>query len=126
MRVLLQWHSSCFPECRSQFEGQSSVFQPSLFAAHVIRGRIAIRNSRPSWDNWYSTRGGISLKASRSTSPAFLSFCKVSDNDLGLIPFNLFSKSLNRRTLKLPRVFMMSSAHFLLITSIIPSIGQKH
>jgi hypothetical protein len=98
----------------------------SLIAAHLSRGTMAAASSTPSCDNEYSTRGGISAKLSLLIILSVCSCFNVSESVFGLMPLNSFIRSLNRSFRRLQRTLMMKSAHFLLITSIIPSMGQRH
>ena len=97
----------------------------SLIAAHLKRGTIAAASSMPSWDSEYSTRGGISAKLSLLIILSACSCFSVSERVFGLMPSNSFNKLLNRSFRRLQRTLMMKSAHFLLMMSMIPSIGQK-
>ena len=96
-----------------------------LFAVHSKRGIIDFLSSTPSLVREYSTLGGISAKGSRLIKPSAWRSFSVPDRVFGLIPFNVSMSLLNLSFPLLPRVLMMSSAHFLLITSMMPLSGQR-
>ena len=95
-----------------------------LFAVHSKSGIIDFLSSVPSFVSEYSTRGGISANDSRLIKPSACRSFSVSDRVFGLMPFNVSISLLNLSFLLLPMVLMISSAHFLLITSMIPLSGQ--
>jgi len=86
---------------------------------------IAFHSPLPSSVREYSTRGGISAKDSRCTKPSFCSFFRVSETVFGLTICSCFMSSLNRALPQLPMTLIIKSAHFLPITSIMPSSGQE-
>lgn len=106
-------------------EAHLSLFPCSLVAAHFKRGMIAFLSSIPSRVSEYSTRGGISAKDSLLINPSAWSSFSVSDKVFGLIPPNSSIKPLNLSLSRLPRALTIKSAHFLLMTSMTPSRGQK-
>ena len=95
-----------------------------LFAVHSKRGIIDFLSSVPSVVREYSTRGGISAKDSLVIKPSAWRSFSVSDRVFGLIPRSVSMSLLNLSFPLLPKVLMISSAHFLLITSMIPLSGQ--
>ena len=102
-----------------------SLFTCSLFAVHSRRGIIDFLSSTPSFVSEYSTLGGISAKDSRLIKPSVWSSFRVSDRVFGLMPFRVSIIWLNLSFPLLPKVLMISSAHFLLIMSIMPFSGHR-
>ena len=96
-----------------------------LELAHFIIGIINLRSSTPSCVREYSTLGGISANASLFTKPSVSSSLSLSVNDLGLILYKDSITSLNRNFSWFPTSAMIWRAHFLLMTAIIPSRGQR-
>ena len=101
-----------------------SLFVLLLFAVHSKRGIIDFLSSAPSFVKEYSTRGGISAKASRLIKPSAWRFFSVSDRVFGLMPLNVSTSLLNLNFPQLPNALMMRSDHFLLIRSMMPFSGQ--
>jgi len=97
-----------------------------LFAVHSRSGIIDFLSSIPSFVREYSTRGGISAKDSRVISPSVCRSFSVSESVFGLMPCRVSIILLNLSFPWLPNVLIMRSAHFLLITSMMPFRGQRH
>ena len=97
-----------------------------LRAAHRISGIIAFPSSIPSSVSEYSTRGGISAKDCRVISFSACRSLSVSERVFGLMPPSSFMRSVNLSLPLLQSPLMIRSAHFLLMTSMTPSMGQKH
>jgi hypothetical protein len=97
-----------------------------LFAVHSRSGIIDFLSSVPSFVREYSTRGGISAKDSRVIRPSFWRSFNVSESVFGLMPCRVSIILLNLSFPWLPNVLIIRSAHFLLITSIMPFRGQRH
>ena len=102
-----------------------SLFTCSLFAVHSRRGIIDFLRSTPSFVSEYSTRGGISANDSLWIRPSVWSSFRVSDRVFGLMPCRVSIIWLNLSFPLLPNVLIMSSAHFLLIMSIMPLSGHR-
>jgi hypothetical protein len=102
--------------------------EPELYflEAHSIKGIIAFPKATPSSVSEYSTLGGISANAFLLIRPAFSSSFSLLVRVFGFISPSLCWSSLNLTLSHLPTVHTIWSAHFLLMTSIIPSNGQIH
>jgi len=97
-----------------------------LLEAHSINGIIAFPKAIPSSVSEYSTLGGITANAFLLIRPAFSSSFSLLVRVFGFMSPSLSWSSLNLSVSQLPTVHTIWSAHFLLITSIIPSNGQIH
>lgn len=105
---------------------QRPAFWISRSDAHRSKGMIASWSAVPSFVKKYSTRGGISENASRSTRCSSCSSFSVSDSVPGLTPSSSAIRSLNLSRPFVPSLLMMRSAHFLDIVVRIPPNAHTH